>query len=168
MWFRGDQSEELNIIIVHIQVHCIPCQAGCKLVWHAHCKIDIHTSIHFWRCWRGEFVLQSKASLVGDHFLHSLDLTMWFRGDQSEELNIIIVHIQVHCIPCQAGCKLVWHAHCKIEAELILKVCNIFYFCQYTPTQNSWVECQGICLLSYIPKIVKKKNGISKISRTFH
>ena len=37
-------------------------------------------SIHFFRCCQGEFVLQSTASLVGDHFLYSRDLNVWFRG----------------------------------------------------------------------------------------
>ena len=31
-------------------------------------------SIHFLRCWQGEFVEQSKASLAGDHFLYSQEI----------------------------------------------------------------------------------------------
>ena len=38
-------------------------------------------SIHFLRCWQGENVSQSRASLVGDHNLYSPDLIVWFRGD---------------------------------------------------------------------------------------
>ena len=38
-------------------------------------------SIHFWGCWQGEFVKQSRTSSAGDHFLNSLDLRVWFRGD---------------------------------------------------------------------------------------
>ena len=45
------------------------------------CIFSILFSIHFQRCWQGEFVNQSKASLVGDHLLYSCDLTFWFRGD---------------------------------------------------------------------------------------
>ena len=41
----------------------------------------LHTVLHFPRCWQGEFVHQSKASLVGDHFLYSCGLNVWFRGD---------------------------------------------------------------------------------------
>ena len=37
--------------------------------------------IHFLRCWQGEFVYRSKASFVGDHFLYSHNLNMWFRGN---------------------------------------------------------------------------------------
>ena len=37
-------------------------------------------SIHFFRCCQGEFVLQSRASLVGDHFLYSRGLNVWFSG----------------------------------------------------------------------------------------
>ena len=33
-------------------------------------------SIHFWRCWRGEFVSQSTVSLVKDYFLYSSDLNV--------------------------------------------------------------------------------------------
>ena len=45
------------------------------------CIFSILFSIHFQRCWKGEFVYQSKASWVGDHLLYSCDLTFWFRGD---------------------------------------------------------------------------------------
>ena len=45
------------------------------------CIFSILFSIHFQRCWQGEFFYQSKASLVGDHLLYSCDLTFWFRGD---------------------------------------------------------------------------------------
>ena len=38
-------------------------------------------SIHFLRCWQGEFVKRSRASLVHDHFLYSCDLNVWLRGD---------------------------------------------------------------------------------------
>ena len=37
--------------------------------------------IHFPRCWQGEFVIQSKGSLPGDHFLYSHYLNVWFRSD---------------------------------------------------------------------------------------
>ena len=42
------------------------------------CKLSILCSIHFLRCWQGEFVQQSRASLVGDHFLYSRNLNVWF------------------------------------------------------------------------------------------
>ena len=38
-------------------------------------------SIHFLRCCQGEFVKQSRGSLVCDHFLSSWDLNVWLRGD---------------------------------------------------------------------------------------
>ena len=38
-------------------------------------------SIHFLRCWLGEFVQQSRVSLVGDNFLYSHDHKTWLRGD---------------------------------------------------------------------------------------
>ena len=45
------------------------------------CIFSILFTIHFQRCWQGEFVEQSRVSLVGDHFLCSHDLDAWFRGD---------------------------------------------------------------------------------------
>ena len=38
------------------------------------CIFSILFSIHFLRSFQGEFVSQLRASLVGDHFLHSPDL----------------------------------------------------------------------------------------------
>ena len=38
-------------------------------------------SINFLRCWKGEFVEKSEAALIGDHFLYSHDLNVWFRAD---------------------------------------------------------------------------------------
>ena len=32
------------------------------------------------RCWQGECFEQSRASLVGDHFMYSHDLHVWFRS----------------------------------------------------------------------------------------
>ena len=37
---------------------------------------------HFQRCWQREFVYRSKASFVGDHFLHSHDLNVWYCGEK--------------------------------------------------------------------------------------
>ena len=36
--------------------------------------LSLLLSIHVWRIWQGEFVQQSRASLVEDHFLYSCDL----------------------------------------------------------------------------------------------
>ena len=43
------------------------------------CIFSILFSIHFLRCWQGEFHSQSIISLVRDHFLYSHHLNMWFR-----------------------------------------------------------------------------------------
>ena len=40
--------------------------------------IVLHTILS---CWQGEFVEQSRASLVVDHFPYSHNLNVWFRGD---------------------------------------------------------------------------------------
>ena len=45
------------------------------------CIFSMLFFIHFLRCWQGEFVYWSKASLLGDHFLHSHNLNVWFRCD---------------------------------------------------------------------------------------
>ena len=63
---------------------------GGILSWKALAPITLHSltsvyifsilsSICFLRCWQGEFVEQSIASLVGDHFLYSCDPNVWFR-----------------------------------------------------------------------------------------
>ena len=45
------------------------------------CIFSILFSKHFLRCQHGEFVLQSRSSLVGDQLLYSPDLQVQFRGD---------------------------------------------------------------------------------------
>ena len=45
------------------------------------CIFFIQLPRHFVAFWQGEFVQQSRASLVGDHLLYSYDLSIWFRGD---------------------------------------------------------------------------------------
>ena len=45
------------------------------------CIFSILFSIHFPSCWQGEFVSPSRASLVCDHCLYSLNLNVWFRGE---------------------------------------------------------------------------------------
>ena len=45
------------------------------------CIISILFSTHLPRCWQGEVLKQSRASLVGDHFLYFHNLNVWFRGD---------------------------------------------------------------------------------------
>ena len=41
------------------------------------CILSVLVSIHFLRCWQGEFVYQSREYLVCDHFFYSHNLTMW-------------------------------------------------------------------------------------------
>ena len=45
------------------------------------CIFSILFSIHFPRCWQGEFVKQWRASFVGNNFLHSQNLNVWIRAD---------------------------------------------------------------------------------------
>ena len=45
------------------------------------CILSILFSIHFLRCWQGEFVKQWRASFVGNNFLHSQNLNVWIRAD---------------------------------------------------------------------------------------
>ena len=45
------------------------------------CNFSILIFLHFLRWRQGEYVKQSRASLVGDHFPYSHDLNVWFRGD---------------------------------------------------------------------------------------
>ena len=77
--------------------YAIPCKSVLKsisdlltwdnTVWLTLCTItsvcifSILFFIHFSTCWQGEFVKQSRASLVGHDFLYSIDFIVWFRGD---------------------------------------------------------------------------------------
>ena len=45
------------------------------------CIFSILFSIHFLRCWQGEFAWQSRASVIVDHSHNSHDLNFWFRCD---------------------------------------------------------------------------------------
>ena len=57
------------------------------------CIFSILFSIHFLWYWQGEFVYQSRASLVGDHFLYSHDLDVWSMGWYCKE-NLDCSHSQ--------------------------------------------------------------------------
>ena len=49
----------------------------CSYTLTSVCILSILVSIHFLRCWQGEFVYQSREYLVCDHFFYSHNLTMW-------------------------------------------------------------------------------------------
>ena len=40
------------------------------------CIFSIQLFIYFLKGWQGEFIYQSKASFIGDHFLYSRDLSV--------------------------------------------------------------------------------------------
>ena len=46
------------------------------------CIFSILFSIHFLRCWLGEFCLMTKSSFSWWSFLYSQDLIVWFRVDR--------------------------------------------------------------------------------------
>ena len=54
------------------------------------CKFSIPFSIHLQRCWQGEFVWLSKASLVNYHFLYSCNLIDWFRVDVVRRIWLLV------------------------------------------------------------------------------
>ena len=54
------------------------------------CIFSILFSIHFLRCWQGEFVYRSKASFVDNHFLYSCDLNILFRGDIVRRIKMLV------------------------------------------------------------------------------
>ena len=59
-------------------------EALCRLILYSLrsvCIFSILLHRHFLGFWQGEFVQQSRASLVGDHLLYSHDLSVWFRRD---------------------------------------------------------------------------------------
>ena len=58
--------------------HCLPDDLSSSHLQPTY-KHILHIVLwHFQRCWQREFVNRSKASFVGDHFLHSHDLNVWY------------------------------------------------------------------------------------------
>ena len=45
------------------------------------CILSTLFSIHFPWCWHWDLIKRSRASLVGDHFIYSHNLNVWFKGD---------------------------------------------------------------------------------------
>ena len=71
------------------------------------CIFSILFSIHFLKCWREEFVWQSRTSLVGDHFLYSRDPHGWFRGDIVRR-NYMLVTLRG---------QIVQRGHCRVTKK---------------------------------------------------
>ena len=66
------------------RINCLLLFCNCILTLYSITSVCIFSILlprHFLRLWQGEFVQQSRASLVGDHLLYSHDLDVWFRGD---------------------------------------------------------------------------------------
>lgn len=55
-----------------------------------HAVLSLAIYIYFLRSWQRELVQQSRASLVGDHFLCSHDLNVWFKGDNVRRILMLI------------------------------------------------------------------------------
>ena len=68
------------------------------------CIFSIPSSIHFLTWRHGEFVYQSRP-LVGDHFLHFRDLTVWFR-DANVRRNEMVVTLTGQRVSFSPVCVL--------------------------------------------------------------
>ena len=70
--------------LIHFSIRgCRLCKRWLSLnlyTLESECIFSILLFINFLRCCQGEFVFQPKVSFVGDHFLYSHDLNVWFRG----------------------------------------------------------------------------------------
>ena len=80
--------------------------------------------IHFLRCWQGEFVEQSRASLVGDHFISCHELNEWFRGDiisnkQQQNKN----HCSFLPLFCRRCTHPVWDGHLMASCNCYFRDC---------------------------------------------
>ena len=70
------------------------------------CIFSILFSLNFSRCWQGEFVKQSRAFSVGEHFLYDCDLKVWLWGDTVRRNKILVtlrvkgLFTSVHCYMC--------------------------------------------------------------------
>ena len=64
-------------------------------MWNNHlqavCIFSIVFSILFIRCGQGEFLQQSRVSLVSDHLLYSHGLDVWFRGDTFGKIRLLLL-----------------------------------------------------------------------------
>ena len=69
------------------------------------CIFSIPFSIHFLTWRHGEFVYQSRASLVGDNFLNFRDLTVWFR-DANVRRNEMVVTLTGQRVSFSPVCVL--------------------------------------------------------------
>ena len=80
---------ELTLYCIELPENCIYLKQSelsnfsciCLTLSRSVCTLSILFSMNFLRCWHCQFVEQSRAFLVGDHFLRSQDLNVWFRGD---------------------------------------------------------------------------------------
>ena len=82
------------------------------------CIFSILFSIHFLKCWREEFVWQSRTSLVGDHFLYSRDPHGWFRGDiVRRNYMLVTLRGQIvqrgHCRVTKKKLFILWYWRCE-------------------------------------------------------
>ena len=66
--------ESFKSLLQHFQRHSV--ESLTLYTLRSECIFSILFSIHFLRRRQGEFVYQSRASLVGDHFLPSCDLNV--------------------------------------------------------------------------------------------
>ena len=72
IWTRKDQNENDSLTDKNEGTEHTCVQTLYTLT--SVCIFSILFSIHFLRCWQGEFVQQSRACLVGDNFLITLML----------------------------------------------------------------------------------------------
>ena len=78
------------------------------------CIFSILFFIHFLRCWQGEFVYQSKASFVSDHFIYSCDFDVGLRGDIGR--NEMLVTLTVYRVNKLSS--FIFEAHLRVSVIL--------------------------------------------------
>ena len=84
-FLRYLQENLFNIImytaICHTVFYTFPKALTGKICLASLCIFSMLFSIHFLRYLQEEFVQQSRAALVFDHFLYTCHLHVWFRGN---------------------------------------------------------------------------------------
>ena len=78
MWVTSNPSQLMRYLLTIARNFAFMLTL-CTLI--SECIISILFFIQFPKYRQGEFVYRSKAFFVGDHFLYSHDLNVWFRGN---------------------------------------------------------------------------------------
>ena len=139
------------------------------------CIFSILFSLHFLRCWQGEFVQQARTSLVRDHFLCSCDHDVWFGGDIVRKMEVLVP---------PNGQRINWHKsenlhhwmnlnqynkwkvyknHCKLARIFHCEITLLQYLCQLFKALSKQFKISSAKSLHKSPQMKQVFVQLSKI-----